>query len=120
MAKNALIKEISDKYGWTQADIKRAIEFAQDEVETEADVVACMIHYAGPVLLQRNRELGARKRVTNQQQQVIENLIAQLTKVEDFYATQLIPTLKSTINAQAEYIKELLSSFGDKQGGSRG
>lgn len=121
MASTTLIKQVANEFGWTQADIKHAIEASQDEVTTRDEIIACMIRYAGPALLQRNRELGAQKRVSNQQKEMIASLVDQLTSVQSFYATQVVPTLKATIDEQATYIADLLKQVsGKNQGGSNG
>ncbi|NJN23037.1 MAG: hypothetical protein HC812_20010 [Leptolyngbya sp. RL_3_1] len=108
MANNALIKQVAADFSWSQADIKRAIDASQDEVTSRDEIIACMIRYAGPALLKRNRELGAQKRVSSQQKEMISSLVEQLTNVQSFYATQLVPTLKATIDEQATYIADLL------------
>lgn len=44
--KQELIKSVASKIGWSQADVKRAVD-AYGEVTTEADVEACCLRYAG-------------------------------------------------------------------------
>lgn len=121
MASQQLIKQLADEFKWSQADIERAINASQDTVTTRDEVILCMLRYAGPDLKRRNYELGAQKRVSSQQKATIKDLVEQLTNVQNFYATQLVPTLRATIDAQAEYIKELLKqAFGKKKGDGNG
>lgn len=121
MASNVLIKQVAYEFGWSQADVKRAIDASQDEVTTKDEVIQCMVRYAGPTLLDRIRVIGNVKRVSNQQKETIRNLVEQLTNVQGFYAAQLVPTLKATIDAQATYIADLLRQVsGKNQGGSNG
>lgn len=121
MASNSLIKQVAIEFGWSQADVRRAIDASQDEVTTRDEVILCMIRYSGPTLLKRNRELGQQKRVSSQQKEMIISLVEQLTTVQNFYATQVVPTLKATIDAQAAYIADLLKQVsGKNQGGSNG
>lgn len=47
-------------------------------------------------------------------------LVEQLTKIQNFYANQLVPSLRSTIQEQANYISDLLKQFGQDQGGKNG
>jgi hypothetical protein len=58
MADKQLIKQCADQFGWTQADVKRAIEASQDLVSTRDEVILCMLRYAGPDLKRRNYEQG--------------------------------------------------------------
>lgn len=121
MATDSLIKQVANEFGWSQADIRRAIDASQDEVSNRDEVILCMIRYAGPALLKRNRELGQQKNVSNQQKEIIGSLVEQLTNVQNFYAAQVVPTLKATIDAQAAYIADLLRQVsGKNQGGSNG
>jgi hypothetical protein len=53
-------------------------------------------------------------------QQQISGLVEQLTKIQNFYANQLVPSLRSTIQEQANYISDLLKQFGQDQGGKNG
>lgn len=105
--KTELIKEVAQEIQWTQADVVRAVE-CYDEVTTKEEIIACCLHYAGSELKKRSYQLGAQKRVNNQQKIIITNLIDQITKIDLFYKDELIPNLKSTISAQAERIEELL------------
>ncbi|AFY47456.1 hypothetical protein Nos7524_1581 [Nostoc sp. PCC 7524] len=121
MANQQLIKQLADEFGWTQADIKRAIEGSQDTVTTRDEVILCMIRYAGSDLKKRNYELAAQKRVNVRQKEMIQGLIEQLTTVQEFYAAKLVPTLRATINEQAAYIADLLNQVsGKNQGGRNG
>jgi hypothetical protein len=121
MASPALIKQVASEFDWTQADVERAIKASEDGVTTRDGIIACMIRYAGPALLQRNHVLGAQKRVNNQQKEVIASLIEQLTSVQNFYATRMVPALKATMHEQAAQIAELLKQgSGKNQGGSNG
>jgi hypothetical protein len=117
MASNSLIKQVAEEYGWSQADIKRAIENSQGTITTKEEIIVCMIRYAGPALLKRNRELGQQKRVSNQQKETIRSLVEHLTKVQDFYAIEFIPLLRATIDTQAQYIKDLLKQVSEKNRG---
>ncbi|MFQ3629298.1 MAG: hypothetical protein SNJ81_17195 [Cyanobacteriota bacterium] len=121
MADKQLIKQLSDEFGWTQADIKRAIETSKDAVITRDEVLLCMLRYAGPDLKKRNDERAAQKRVNARQKEMIKSLIEQITAIQDFYAAKLVPTLKATMNEQAAYISDLLKQVsGQNQGGSNG
>lgn len=121
MADKQLIKQLAIELRWSQADIKRAIDASQDPVTTREEAILCVLRYAGPELRRRNYEIGATGRVNKQQKEIIKSLIDQLTNIRDFYATQLIPSLRSTIDAQAEYIVELLrEASGENQGGRNG
>lgn len=121
MAEKQLIKQMASEFGWTQADVQRAINASQDVVTTRDEVILCMIRYAGPGLKKRNYELGAQKKVSNQQKETIKSLFEQLTKVQNFYAAQIVPTLKATIDAQAAYIADLLKqASGRNEGGGNG
>lgn len=119
MADKQLIKQIAGEFGWTQAEMQRAINASQDAVTTRDEVVLCMLRYAGPHLKKRNYELGAQKKVSNQQKETVKSLIEQLTKAQDFYVAQLIPTLKATIDAQAAYIADLLKQASERNKGGR-
>lgn len=44
-------------------------------------------------------------------------MIDKLTTVQNFYQNELVPTLRSTIDAQAENIKELLKTMPWAKGG---
>jgi len=118
MANQELIKQIANEFGWTQEDVKRAIGASQDTVTTRNEVIVCLLRYAGPDLKKRNYELGAQKRVNNQQKEMVKSLVEQLTSVQNFYPTKLVPTLKATLDEQAAYIVDLLkgTSKGDKGG----
>ncbi|ALF55143.1 hypothetical protein ACX27_23680 [Nostoc piscinale CENA21] len=121
MADKQLIKQLADEFGWTQADVKRAIEASQDNVTTRDEAILCMIRYAGSDLKKRNYELAAQKRVNVSQKEMIQGLIEQLTNIQDFYAAKLVPTLRATIIEQAAYIADLLNQVsGKNQGGSNG
>ncbi|NJL40598.1 MAG: hypothetical protein HC840_09485 [Leptolyngbyaceae cyanobacterium RM2_2_4] len=121
MAAKHLIKQVADEFGWTQADVQRAVDASQDLVTTRDEVILCMLRYAGPDLKMRNYELGAQKRISSQQREMVKSLIEQLTNVQNFYAAQVVPTLKATIDAQAAYIKDLLKqASGKNQGGGNG
>lgn len=121
MADKQLIKQVADEFGWTQADVQRAINAFQDAVTTRDEIILCMLRYAGPDLKRRNFELGAQKRVNNQQKEMVRSLVEQLTSVQNFYAAQVVPTLKATIDAQAAYIADLLKqASGKNQGGGNG
>jgi hypothetical protein len=78
------------------------------------------MRYAGQDLKKRNYDVGAQKRINNQQKQQISGLVEQLTKIQNFYANQLVPSLRSTIQEQANYISDLLKQFGQDQGGKNG
>lgn len=39
MASNVLIKQVAYEFGWSQADVKRAIDASQDEVTTKDEVI---------------------------------------------------------------------------------
>ena len=119
MASKELIKQLADEFGWTQADVKRAIDASQDDVTTRDEAILCMIRYAGPDLKKRNYELGAQKRVSNQQKEMMRSLVEQLTNVQSFYAAQVVPTLKATIEAQAAYIADLLKQVSRKNQGGK-
>ena len=114
MANRELIRQVAHEFDWTQIDVQRAIEASQDQVTTRDEIIVCIIRYAGPELLQRNRQLGAQKRVSKQQKETIADLIDKLTSVHSFYATQMVPKLKATINAQASYISDLLQQVSAK------
>lgn len=121
MADKRLIEQVASEFGWTQADIKKAINASQDTVTTRDEVIVCLLRFAGPSLKSRNYELGAQKRVSNQQKEMVRSLVEQLTNVQNFYATQVVPTLKATIDAQAVYISDLLKqASGRNQGGGNG
>jgi len=110
-SKQELIKQVAQRIGWSQADVKRAVEDYGD-VETEEDVMACCLHYAGPELKKRNYQIGAMKRVDKQQKSMIESLVNDLTDQKNFYQNELIPNLRETINEQANRIAELLKDVG--------
>ncbi|ODG98867.1 hypothetical protein A4S05_07060 [Nostoc sp. KVJ20] len=121
MANDSLIKQVANEFGWSQADVRRAIDASQDEVINKDEVILCVIRYAGPALLKRNRELGQQKKISNQQKEMIASLVEQLTNIQNFYAAQVVPALKATIDAQATYITDLLRQVsGKNQGGSNG
>jgi hypothetical protein len=80
-----------------------------------------MLRYAGPDLKQRNYELGAQKRVNNDQKEMVKCLIEQLTNAQDFYVAKLVPQFKATISAQAAYIADLLQQASrENQGDGNG
>ncbi|MEA5620179.1 hypothetical protein VB711_20355 [Cronbergia sp. UHCC 0137] len=80
-----------------------------------------MLRFSGPELEKRNDERAAQKRVNTRQKNVINGLIKQLTDTQEFYAAQLIPTMRATINEQAAYISDLLKQVsGRNQGGKNG
>ena len=121
MADKQLIKQLADEFGWTQADLRRAIEASQDTVTSRDAVILCMVRYAGSDLKKRNNERAAQKRVNTQQKETIKGLIDQVTGIQEFYAAKLLPTLKATMNEQAAYITELLKQVSEKnQGGNNG
>ncbi|MFM7367458.1 MAG: hypothetical protein ACKO2Z_06595, partial [Sphaerospermopsis kisseleviana] len=60
-SKQQLIKEVAEKFGWTQADVKRAVD-EYGEVKTKEDVIACCLHFAGPELKKRKFALEAAKK----------------------------------------------------------
>ncbi|EKD08911.1 MAG: hypothetical protein P5702_00530 [Limnospira sp. PMC 1291.21] len=110
-SKQELIKQVAQRISWSQADVKRALE-GYGNVETEEDVIACCLHYAGPELKKRNSQIGSMKRVDKQQKSTIESLIKQINKVEEFYKNDMVPNLRQTIDAQAERIADLLKDVG--------
>lgn len=116
MVDKALIKSIAQKYNWSQADVQRAIKSSPDEPDSHEAIVACMIHYAGPSLLERNRRLGAQKGITTKQKQLIDDLINQLTATKDFYLNQYLPKLNATLREQASYIQKLLQGESESNG----
>ena len=98
-----------------------AIDASQDTVTTRDEVIVCLLRYAGPDLKRRNYELGAQKRVSNDQKAMVKSLVEQLTNVQNFYAAQIVPALKATIDGQAAYIADLLKqASGRSQGGRNG
>ncbi len=119
-SKEELIKQLANEFNWTQADIRRALDASQQIVNTREEAILCMIRYAGPDLKKRNYEVGSQKRINNQQKQQISSIVEQLTKIHNFYANQLVPTLKATIQEQSNYISDLLKQFGQDQGGKNG
>jgi len=117
MADKQLIKTVATEFGWTQADVQRAIDASQDVVTTRDEIILCMLRYAGPDLKRRNYEIGAQKRVSNDQKAMVKSLVEQLTNVQNFYAGQVVPTLKATIEAQAAYIADLLKEVSARDQG---
>lgn len=111
MASNKLIQQIAVETGWSQADIKRAIQASDGEVGTREELVMCLLRYAGPVLLERNRALAAQRRVNQKQQEKIEDLVNQVKKIQRFYAEDMVPELRVMIREQAEYILALLEEY---------
>jgi hypothetical protein len=107
MTDKQLIRQIATQLGWTQADVQRAINASKDPVITEEEVLLCMLRYAGPDLKRRNYELGAQKRVSNQQKEMIRSLVEQLTTVQSFYVSQF-STFRTMIDTYAEYVADLL------------
>ncbi len=121
MADKQLIQQVANEFGWTQANVQRAIAASQDAVTTRDAVILCMLRYAGSDLKRLNYEGGAQKRVSNQQKETIRSLVEQLTNVQNFYAAKIVPILKATIDAQAAYIADLLKqASGKNQGGGNG
>jgi hypothetical protein len=114
-ATDKLIKEVSSEIGWTQADIKRALDEFDGEAVTKESIKAACLRYAGPELKQRNNVIGGLKGANKRNKDTIENLINQLTKVQDFYS-QSFETMKATIQEQGNYINELLRSVNNKKG----
>lgn len=110
-----LIKEVSSEIGWTQADIKRAIQAFNGKVDTKEAIKAACLRYAGPELKQRNNIIGGLKGANQRNKDTIENLINQLTKVQDFYS-QSFETLKATIQEQSSYINDLLNQINNRKG----
>ena len=119
-SKEELIKQLANEFNWTQADMRRALDASQENVNTREEAILCMMRYAGQDLKKRNYEVGAQKRINNQQKQQISGLVEQLTKIQNFYANQLVPSLRSTIQEQANYISDLLKQLGQDQGGKNG
>lgn len=116
-SKQQLIKEVAGEIGWTQADVKRAVD-AYGEVSSKEDVLACLIHFAGPELKELRSKLGAQKGLNTKHKQIIDNLLDQLSSVKDFYANKMVPTLRATIAEQANLIKELLQKSSEARGKS--
>ncbi len=116
MVEKALIKSISQEFKWSQADVLRAIESSQDEVSSYEEIVACMIHYAGPTLLERNRRLGAQKATGTKQKKLIEDLVSQLVETKELYLNQFAPKSRAVIREQAEYIRKLLQRENESSG----
>ncbi|BAZ21870.1 hypothetical protein NIES4073_27480 [Kalymmatonema gypsitolerans NIES-4073] len=114
--KQELIKQVATEIKWSQADVERALDAYGDAV-TKEEVYACCLRYAGPQLKSRNYQLGAMQRVKSQQNKTIEDLVEKLTNFQNFYQNQLVPNLKTTIEAQATYIKELLKQMPWANGG---
>lgn len=113
-SKQDLIKQVAAEIKWTQADVKRAVEDSGD-VSTKESVINCCLRYAGPELKKRNYQIGAMKRVDNQQKSMIESLIKQINDIKDSYNT-VVPQLRETINEQAEQLLKKMpwASGGDK------
>ena len=121
MATKELIKQVAAEFKWEQINIRRAIAASQGEVTTREEIILCMLRFAGPELEKRNDERAAQKRVNTRQKNIIKGLIGQLTDVQEFYAAQLVPALRATINDQAVYIADLLRQVsGKSQGGKNG
>jgi hypothetical protein len=121
MADRELVTQIANEFGWTQAAMKLALENSRDEVTTREEVILCMLRYAGPTLKRNNYERGALKRATDHQKKMLAGLIQQLTDVQDFYASKLVPSLRATINEQAAYINDVLKNASrNSQGGDNG
>ncbi|CDM98163.1 hypothetical protein H4N54_25705 [Limnospira fusiformis KN01] len=110
-SKQELIEKVAQRISWSQADVKRAVD-DYGNVETEEDVIACCLHYAGPELKKRNYQIGSMKRVDKQQKSTIESLVNQLEEEKNFYQNELIPNLRQTINEQAKRIADLLKDVG--------
>ena len=110
-SKQQLIKEVAQELGWTQADVKRAVDEYGD-VSTKEEVYACLLHYAGPRMKELIYKLGAQKGVNTKQKQLVEELVNQLTSVTDFYCNQIVPVFKQQILEQAAYIKDILKKVG--------
>lgn len=110
-SKTKLIKQVAEKISWSQADVNRAVD-DYGNVETEEDVMACCLSYAGLELKKRNYQIGAMKRVTSKQKSMIESLIQQINDVTTFYSNDLVPNLRQTINEQANQIVGLLKDVG--------
>ncbi len=117
MVDKAQIKSIAQQYNWCQADVQRAIESSPYNPDSDEAIVACMIRYAGPSLLERNRRLGAQKGITTKQKKLIDDLINQLNEMKDFYANQYLPKLQATLHEQASYIQKLLQEGGSESNG---
>jgi len=109
-SQDKLIKKVAEKFDWSIADVKRAVEDYGD-FSTEEEVIACCLRYSGIELKRRNYQIAAQKRVNSRQKVQIEKLVNQLISIQDFYQNQLVPNLKATIEAQAEYIAELLKKM---------
>jgi predicted RNase H-like nuclease (RuvC/YqgF family) len=108
-----LIKEVASEIGWTQADIKRALEKFEGDGTKESITAACLL-YAGSELKQRNNVIGGLKGANKRNKETIEDLMNQLRKVQDFYS-QNFETMKATIREQSNYINELLKSISNKK-----
>ncbi len=109
-SKTELIKQVAEKISWTKADVERAVN--GDGVKKEEDVIACCLLYSGRELKKRNYQIGAMKRVTSQQKSMIESLIEQINDVKTLYSNDLVPSLRKTINEQANQIVDLLKDVG--------
>jgi dsDNA-specific endonuclease/ATPase MutS2 len=116
--KQELIKEVAQNFGWSQADVKRALEEYGD-FETKEEIMACCLHYSGSELKKRNYSLGALKRANDKQKQAIKELIDKVTAIPNFYQNEVIPNLRGVIDAQAERITELLKQMPWASGGDK-
>jgi len=111
-SKQELIKKVSNDIGWTQADIKRAIANCKFDANSGEKIWACCMEYAGSESKKRNREIGGLKGRNKKQKEIIEKLINQLSKQQDFY-TKILDFMKLTNREQANYIKKLLRNAKD-------
>lgn len=109
-SKQQLIKEVAGEIGWSIAEIEKALAEYGD-VSAKEEVFACCLRYAGPTLKKHNYQVAALKNANNKHKDTIEKLVKKLIDVQSFYQNALVPTLKATIEEQANYIKDLLKQF---------
>lgn len=46
-SKEELIKQLANEFNWTQADMRRALDASQENVNTREEAILCMMRYAG-------------------------------------------------------------------------
>lgn len=106
------IQEISRDTGWTKKSIRAAIQEYGCDVTCKEDLTLAMLCFARQELKSKGYTIGVLKRSNNKKKQIIEDLIIQLERVQEFYEKSL-EIARATIREQGNYINELLQKHKD-------
>ncbi len=73
-SKADLIKEVAQDLGYSQEDIKRAIQHFGGKASTKAEIHSCLLRWSGYELEYRNRQIGGYKGAITRKNKEINKL----------------------------------------------